>query len=229
MQKVDKCQLNQPLFVLYYGHFGQKLSINHELSSPHRPSSNGKSEKGVQILKHLLSKCSYKWDIFNKHLAYLRQMPSSNHGFSMSQLFLGRQARSSIPLHPKAYSFDFQSSLEGHRSKFLNILKLQAQNPGSYKILDGLQLQQRVAVFSDKTTPKWSLRGRVTGFFRPSTSCPINYQIKLEADGSKGRPKSLIRSRLHLLKVPEGSQPVVPTAPSASWWKMRPPSSVTAH
>ena len=177
--------------------------INHELSSPMRPSSNGVSEKAVSILKRLLSKCAFKWDIFNDHLAQLRACPR-NDGFSAAELFLGRCIRTNLPLLPKAYSFNFKRALEGYNTRVLNLSKLQAQTEETRNILDDLRLNQRVAIYADNGTPaRWSPRGRVIGFVRPSLTATINYHVAIEGNPSK----TYVRSRIHLLKVPEAEDP----------------------
>ena len=177
--------------------------INHELSSPLRPSSNGISEQAVAILKKLLSKCAFKWDTFNDHLAQLRACPR-NDGFSAAELFLGRCIRTNLPLLPKAYSFNFKRALAGYNARLLNLSKLQAQTQETRNILDDLRINQRVAVYADVgTSAKWSTRARVIGFVRPSLTAAINYHVAIE-----GKPsKTYVRSRIHLLKVPESEDP----------------------
>ena len=173
--------------------------INHELSSPLRPSSNGISEHAVAILKKLLSKCAFKWDKFNDHLAQLRACPR-NDGFSAAELFLGRCIRTNLPLLPKAYSFNFKRALAGYNARVLNLSKLQAQTEETRNILDDLRIHQRVAIYGDVgTSARWSTRGRVIGFVRPSLTAAINYHVAIEGQPSK----TYVRSRIHLLKVPE--------------------------
>ena len=75
--------------------FAEDQGFTHITSSPRYPQSNGKAERAVQTLKNLLKKSA---DPYNALLSY-RATPLEC-GYSPSQLLMGRQLRSKIPVVP---------------------------------------------------------------------------------------------------------------------------------
>ena len=73
--------------------FCDENGIKHEESSPHFQSSNGESERAVQIVKHLWRKCE------DHEFALLdyRTTPLENINLSPSQLLMGRRPRNLLP------------------------------------------------------------------------------------------------------------------------------------
>ena len=85
-----------PQFRSEFRDFCKKLSIEHELSSPYNPRSNGLAEAAVKNMKTLLKKCSYDKQDFREALLEWRNVPRAD-GVSPAQLFLGRRQKTNLP------------------------------------------------------------------------------------------------------------------------------------
>jgi hypothetical protein len=75
--------------------FAREYDFIHVTSSPKHPQGNGEVERAVQTLKALIKKNGD--DIYTALLAY-RTAPLQLHGLSPSQLLMGRQLRSFLPV-----------------------------------------------------------------------------------------------------------------------------------
>ena len=82
------------VFKQFCNQFGFK--IQHITSSPAYPQSNGKSENGVKITKHLLIR--NEGDLHRGLMIY-NATPLS-HGLSPAQMFLGRRIQTDLPVSP---------------------------------------------------------------------------------------------------------------------------------
>jgi hypothetical protein len=76
-----------------------KYNIEHELSSPYHPQSNGLAEAGVKSVKRLLKKCQETGEHFPTALLEWRNTPRSD-GVSPAQAFFGRRQRTLLPEVP---------------------------------------------------------------------------------------------------------------------------------
>jgi hypothetical protein len=70
--------------------------IEHILSSPANPQSNGLAESAVKNMKHLLIKLD-SYQAFQTALIHWRNMPRENDDLSPAELFFGRKLRSNLP------------------------------------------------------------------------------------------------------------------------------------
>ena len=84
--------------------FADDQVFTHITSSPRYRENNGKAERAVQTVKNLLKKSA---DPYNALLSY-RATPLEC-GYSPSQLLMGRQVRSKIPVVPTTPTQDFFS------------------------------------------------------------------------------------------------------------------------
>ena len=71
------------------GKFCTENGIQHELSAPYNPRSNGLAESGVKIVKYILIKCLGEGKDVQRALYEWRNAPRQ-HGFSPAQLMFGR-------------------------------------------------------------------------------------------------------------------------------------------
>ncbi|XP_069134370.1 uncharacterized protein [Argopecten irradians] len=76
--------------------FAEKYNFVKTLTSPHYPQANGEAESGVKIAKRILEQDG----IFLAAMAY-RATPIASMGASPSQLIMGRQIRTPVPVFPK--------------------------------------------------------------------------------------------------------------------------------
>ena len=75
--------------------FAEDQRFKHITSSPRYPQSNGKAERAVRTVKNLLKKSA---DPYNALLSYRATLLEC--GYSPSQLLMGRQLRTKIPVVP---------------------------------------------------------------------------------------------------------------------------------
>ena len=81
--------------------FVRNCGIEHKLSVPFYPATNGQAERFVQIIKNALKKLNYKRNIrgdVRKILALYRSMPHRTAGKTPAELFSGRKTRGRLDL-----------------------------------------------------------------------------------------------------------------------------------
>ena len=126
------------------------MSVNHIMSSPHYPQSNGLAEKYVQIVKNLFIKAHEEGTDYQKALMIYRNTPLDDNLLSPMQLLQGRAARSDLPM--------------SHAAKVKHGLASGRSLPPSVKVQDknerapthDYKLKQDV-MYLDPTSKKWFL------------------------------------------------------------------------
>lgn len=88
-----------PQFRGKFREYCESHGIKFSPSSPYYPQSNGLAESGVKIVKRLLQKCDDTGENFRQALMEMRNCPR-RHGFSPSQMFLGRRVKALLPCLP---------------------------------------------------------------------------------------------------------------------------------
>jgi transposase InsO family protein len=87
--------------------FMKKWGVEHTLSTPHYPQSNGLAEAAVKAMKALVEKTSINGRIdnenFNAGLLEWRNTPRSS-GLSPAEALFGRPLRSILPAHKSTFS-----------------------------------------------------------------------------------------------------------------------------
>ena len=76
----------------------KEYAVNHIMSSPHYPQSNGLVEKFVQIIKNLFYKANKEGVDINKYLMIYRNTPLACTSKSPMQMLQQRSARSQLPM-----------------------------------------------------------------------------------------------------------------------------------
>jgi transposase InsO family protein len=77
--------------------------IEHRLSSPYYPQSNGLAEAAVKNCKRVLKKCIKAGGDYHEAMLAFRNTPRAD-GHSPAQLLFGRRLRTSLPALPEAYA-----------------------------------------------------------------------------------------------------------------------------
>lgn len=81
--------------------FTEEWGILHHMTSPGHPSSNGKAESGVKIMKTLMMKCAESGTDQYEAVLEQRNTPRQDTGLSPAEMMFGRKARTMIPsYHP---------------------------------------------------------------------------------------------------------------------------------
>ena len=88
-----------PQFCGDFPKFCLKYHIQHELSSPYNPKSNGLAEAGVKSVKNILRKSHASGIDPDAMLYEWRNVPCSD-GYSPAQLLFGHRQRTCLPLLP---------------------------------------------------------------------------------------------------------------------------------
>ena len=90
--------------------FASDWLVQHTMSSPAYPRSNGQAERMVQTAKNLLRKCSQDNTDYQQGLLALRDTPIANNLPSPAELLQGRRLRGNLPIvtvakrFPKGYN-----------------------------------------------------------------------------------------------------------------------------
>ena len=174
-----------PQFRSEFDEFCKNNNINHELSSPYNPSSNGLAEQAVKTAKHLLIKCSAENSNFQSALQMWRCVPQKS-GFSPAELFFGRRQRSLLPtlqLHHQPIPLSEANDKHAH---FRNLMR--AAHDKRAKTLPSLAVHQRVLI-QHPDTKLWSVKG-VINSIRPDG---ISFVIQLPSGQQVIRGRRLIR------------------------------------
>lgn len=80
-----------------FAKFAKSWGINHVMSSPHYPKSNGKAESAVKIVKNIITKCVHDNSDQYEALLEQRNTPRQDTGLSPSEMLLGRKMRTMLP------------------------------------------------------------------------------------------------------------------------------------
>ncbi|KAL3887489.1 hypothetical protein ACJMK2_027430 [Sinanodonta woodiana] len=84
-----------------FSQFTKQWGIQHHVTSPYHPKSNGKAEGGVKIIKGMMVKCLNSRTDQYEALLELRNTPRQDTGLSPAQMMFGRETRSMLPLVQK--------------------------------------------------------------------------------------------------------------------------------
>jgi hypothetical protein len=171
--------------------FSEEYGFIHRTSSQYFPQSNGKAEKGVQIVKRIILKCQESnQDVFKALMKY-RSTPLQC-GKSPALLLFGRDLRTDIP------QIKLNTDRQNIHIERLKQMKQQRQNYNK-NAKDLISLRQGDVVrFSYPIGGRWNTKARVI-----KEVMPRSYEIITE-NGVTYR-----RNRRDLLKTQEKFKPVV--------------------
>lgn len=170
--------------------FAKKYGFTHSTSSPHYPRSNGEAERGVQTAKKILG----QKDPWLALMTY-RASPVAQTGKSPSQLMMGRQIRTSLPVMQQTLDPEWPDK-EKVRT---NDEKSKQRNADYYNVgtqpLSPLHPGDIVRRKTGKED-QWSPPSQVV----QEHASPRSYVV---SDGNG----TYRRNRAHLMKVPDASPP----------------------
>ncbi|MEL6359074.1 MAG: DDE-type integrase/transposase/recombinase, partial [Bacteroidota bacterium] len=114
-----------PQFSSAFTQFCKCHGIDHQLSSPYNPKSNGLAESAVKSVKYILSKANETGENADNMLYNWRNTPRAD-GYSPAQLLFGRRQKTSLPMLPHHFlPVSYQEAAQAKDKSFLNINKWQ--------------------------------------------------------------------------------------------------------
>ena len=173
--------------------FAEIYGFQHILSSPYYAQSNGKAEKGVQIVKRMWKKC--KESNGDPYLAMLMYRASPlESGKSPAELLMNRRLRTRLP----------QASVNPgiRKNKSAQIRQKYYYDRGAHELPE-LQKNDVVRI---QTQHGWNEKAKVL-----QTVAPRSYQVLSELG------KTYVRNRRHLLKTNELFQSTQPVYDPIQW------------
>jgi len=128
-----------------------------ELTSAHKPDSNGHAEACVKQVKHLLGKCRDSGEDFPLALATWRNTPRAD-GYSPAQMLIGRRQRTRLPTLPQQHLPIVQADAQAARQRTLADAKTRHDEHSAP--LTPLEIGTTVRV-QDPKSKRWTETGTV--------------------------------------------------------------------
>ena len=167
--------------------FAESYDFKHVTSSPRYPQANGQAESAVKIAKSLLCHSDPNIALMN-----YRSTPTSATGYSPSQLLMGRNIRSTIPVHQKKLipQWPKMSDVNENLNKRREQMTEHYNSKHGVKPLKPLYEGQRVLMKTDDER-KWSNEGVIVKANTPARS----YTVKTDNGNIR-------RNRRHIMPLP---------------------------
>ena len=170
--------------------FANEYGFLHITSSPHFPKSNGEAEASVKTLKSILMKCE---DPYRGLLLY-RTTPTAN-GYSPSQLLMGRQLKSMLPVHPNELKPKLPNFDEVLQKEKYAKLQQKSSHDRAHRVVELPALDPGDTVYVRDQ--------KVKGVVSRKDESPRSYVVST--------PTSIVRrNRVHLSLEPQTSLPESP-------------------
>ena len=165
--------------------------VNHVMSTPHYPQSNGLAESAVKATKALLKKTGSFTDEFHEGMLELRNTPRDG-GKSPAEIVTGRPLRSRVPTHWRAFSSENLKTMEQYDATRAELAKkTEERYNASAKDLPEIGVGSFVRV-QDPVSKLWDRTGHVV-----SRGKSRDYRIKMPSG------RVLWRNRRFLKPAPE--------------------------
>lgn len=187
--------------------FTKRWGINHVVSSPHYPQSNGHAEAAVKNVKHLILKTAPSGNTdtedFDRALLELRNTPTAT-GRSPAQVLYGHPLRSCVPAHPASFIKEWQERDEDvDRRAATRADQVTALYDSHARSLPSLSVGVHVRI-QNPDTRRWDKVGVVMG---RSTNRTRDYEVKLPSG------RVWWRNRRFLRPIPDPSADSLPHLP----------------
>ena len=135
--------------------FLHRWGVQHIMSTPHYPQSNGHAEAGVKTIKHFILKVAPSGNIdteeFDKGLLEIRNTPNHT-GFSPAQILYGHALRSCVPAHASSFAQEWRNKTDeydrrvaAHNEKVKTLYDSHAHPLQKLKIEDYVRIQDPVS------------------------------------------------------------------------------------
>lgn len=159
--------------------FTQRWGINHLMSSPHYPQSNGHAEVAVKSAKHLIMKTAPSGnkdtEDFDRGFLELRNTPTVTRR-SPAQVLYGHSLHSWVPPHPSSFSKEWQECTEDcDRRAAARVDQVMAQYDKHVRPLPRLSIGDQVRI-QNTNNYCWDKVGVVMGRRRNR-----DYEVKLHS------------------------------------------------
>ena len=146
--------------------FLRRWGVEHQMSTPHFPQSNGHAEAAVKAVKRLVQKVTSGGDLntddFAAGLLELRNTPRAD-GRSPAQVLYGHPLRSAVPVHHRAFAACWQEAADACDARAARLLKRSVDRyDHSARTHRPLRIGQPV-LLQDPTSLLWDRTGTVTG------------------------------------------------------------------
>ena len=212
--------------------FTERWGVNHIITSPHYPQSNGQAEVAVKAVKHLILKTAPSGNIdcedFERGLLALRNTPTPA-GRSPAQILYGHPLRTCVPAHPLSFKEEWQVKNEDYDRRTATYTDQASTRYNSHASpLARIAVGQQVRI-QDATMKRWDKIGIVMGHGRLR-----QYEVRLPS----GRVWFRNRRR-HLRPVPtisDSTSSQIPVSPYSGQEKEpsinppnAPPSFISTH
>ena len=175
--------------------FLQDWGVQHEMSSPHYPQSNGFAEAAVKAMKTLVRQCwetnlrTVNADKWAKGLLQWRNTPRAD-GLSPAQVVYGHPVRDTLPVHKRAFAPEWQRSIKEADERAATIHhRLEHMYNRTAHELPQLAVGTKVAV-QDHRTRKWDKYGTIVEVGRNR-----DYMIRLVSGRVWRRNRRFLRRR----------------------------------
>jgi len=173
-----------------FSSFMSRWGVEHAMSSPHFPQSNGHAEAAVKAMKHLVMKCTVHGNLddeaFDKALLEWRNTPSAQ-GSSPAQILFGHPLRSLVPTHRRAFATSWQRVAVA-MDKEVSAAKYASRYDVSSKVLHPLSVGSEVVV-QDVRSRRWNRGGTIVSKGRRR-----DYTVKLPSGRTLWRNRRFLRA-----------------------------------
>ncbi|XP_043236499.1 uncharacterized protein K02A2.6-like [Amphibalanus amphitrite] len=175
--------------------FLKRWGVQHVISTPYYPQSNGHAESAVKLLKHLVSKTTEGGsfnDMFYRGLLELRNTPRADRR-SPAQMVFGHPIRSCVPAHHSTFAVQWQQHADECDSKAAKVLnQAQRHYNSSAHTLPSMKIGVHVRI-QDPISKRWDKLGTIVG-----VGYHRDYLVKTPSDRVLWRNRRFIRSSLQL-------------------------------
>ena len=174
--------------------------MEHRVSSPHYPRSNGHAEAAVKSVKKLILTTTQRGqldeDAFARGLLELRNTPRAE-GRSPAQVLFGHPMRSCVPAHHLSYAQQWQRAADVCDAKAEHLRRqAKLRHDASARTLPPLHLGGHVDV-QDHATGLWDRVGVIVGVGRRR-----DYLIKMGSGRVMWRNRRFLRPHKPLAPIP---------------------------